>query len=209
MRVLDPAELAAIAARAVVARDFVWLTVRNRATGSPVGIGFWSDGGPREAECLDPITGAVETRTFNGGALASIGDIQLVSDLSVRTVEVVLSGLDPAVSAAVNTHDPRGAPVQILRGYLDPTSRALVAPAKARFVGFVDEAPIVTAGEGEASTVTLRIVSHARELGRKNPDVRSHESQQKRLAGDDFFRDAGVVGEWEFWWGRKTGKAGA
>jgi hypothetical protein len=54
--------------------------------------------------------------------------------------------------------------------------------------------------------VTLKCVSTTRELTRANPDVRSHESQQARHAGDDFARDVGVVGDWELFWGQTQGQ---
>jgi len=208
MRNLDPAELAAIIAGTVAARELVSIRVKHRITGAISIIGFWSDGGSFTCQVVNGFTGAVEERSFNGGALRSVGDITLTSDISIRPVDVVLSAIDGSVETALRDYDARNAPIEIHRGFFDPTTMLLVAPAKARFIGFIDTAPIETAAEGDASTVTLSCVSHTRELTRKNPDVRSHESQILRRAGDDFYRDTGVVGDWSIPWGKKQVKGG-
>ena len=208
MRSLDPAELAAIAARTVVARDFVVITVKDRLTGNTSPVGFWSDAGAFSCLVKNGRTGLVEAQSFVGGALVSIGDIPLISDISVRTVEVVLSGIDASVIDATKNYDARNAPITIYRGYLNPDTLELVAPAKSRFIGFIDEAPVVTPAEGGPSTVTLSCASHTRELTRKNPDVRSHESQILRKADDDFYHDTSVVETWEIFWGKEKGRVG-
>ncbi|WP_336801482.1 hypothetical protein [Kaistia sp. MMO-174] len=208
MLALDPAELVAIAARAVVARDFVIFTVKDRITGATQDACFWSDGGPFTCQIKNGRTGLIETKSFVGGALNSVGDIALTSDISVRTVEVELSGIDEAVNAAIRSYDARNAPIAIYRGYLNPDTLEPVAPAKACFIGFIDEAPIETPAEGGAATIKLSCASHTRELTRANPDVRSHESQILRKADDDFYHDTSVVGDWEIFWGKKQGKAG-
>jgi len=208
MRSLDAAELAAIAARTVVARDLVVITVKDRLTGNASDVGFWSDAGNFTCQVKNGRTGLIQTQSFVGGALVSVGDIPLTSDISVRIVDVVLSGIDASVIDATRAYDARNAPIVIYRGYLNPDTHELVAPAKARFIGFIDEAPVVTPAEGGASTVTLSCASHTRELTRKNPDVRSHESQILRKADDDFYHDTSVVETWEIFWGREKGRVG-
>jgi hypothetical protein len=208
MRDVDPAELAAIQAGTVVARTLVTLTVKNRLTGNPVPLGFWMDAGPAAFNVINLRTGAVEARSFVGEALLSVGDIPLISDISVREVEVVLAAIDGSVQDAVRTYDARNAPIEIHRAYLDPVTMAQVAPARCRFLGQVDTAPIETAAEGGASTVTLTCTSTTQELRRRNPDVCSYESQIQRSSTDDFFRDTGVVGDWTLFWGKKQEKAG-
>jgi len=206
MRDVDPAELAAIQARTVVARTLVSLTVKNRLTGAPVPLGFWMDAGPGAFNVINPRTGATEGRAFVGDALISVGEIPLISDISVREVEAVLAAIDDDVQEAVRTYDVRNAPIEIHRVYLDPVTMLQVAPARCRFLGQVDTAPIETAAEGGASTVTLSCTSTTQELRRKNPDVASHESQILRSSTDDFYRDTGVAGDWTLFWGKKQAK---
>lgn len=207
MRALDAAEISAIQARTVVAREFLWVTARNRDTGAPESRGLWNEVFDATVQVRDGRTGAIESRAFHGvgGALA-IGPVPLTSDITVRTVEIALPHIDDVVELLVRGFDVRGAPMQAYRGYLDPATRALVAPAKARFVGYVDGAPIVTPAEGGEGSVTINCVSTTRELTRTTPDVRSHESQLARTGGTDhFYADAGVVGQWEMIWGLKDG----
>lgn len=208
MRDVDPAELAAIQAGTVVARTLVTMTVKDRLTGNPVSLGFYMDAGPASFNVVNPRTGAVEGRSFVGDAMNSVGDIPLTSDISVREVEVVLAAIDDSVQNAVRTYDARSAPIEIHRVYLDPLTMAQVAPARCRFLGQVDTAPIETAAEGGASTVALSCTSTTQELRRKNPDVASHESQILRKSDDDFYRDTGVAGDWTLFWGKKQEKAG-
>jgi hypothetical protein len=45
MRNISAENLAALEARQLVARDFLWFVARDRATGAPVTDGMWSDVG--------------------------------------------------------------------------------------------------------------------------------------------------------------------
>ena len=202
MRSLDAAEITAIQAGTVIARDFVWITVKDRSIGSDVDFGWWSDVGNVLAEVEDGLTGLDVFRTFvGGGVLMSIGPIPLTADLTVRTVDIELSPIASTVESALRTNDPRLGSVQIYRGYMDLETRLLVAPAKTRFVGIIDEAPITTPEEGAEGAAKLVCVSRMRELTRSNTAVRSHEDQKLRLGSDGFYQDADVVGEWEIHWG--------
>lgn len=203
MRFLDAAELAAIQARTVVARDFLWVTAKDRATGSPTSSGYWNDHGNVTADVVDGRTGSTESRTFYGvGAALSIGSIPLTADITVRSFEITLPHLDAIVQDLVRTTDVRNAPLQLYRGYFDPTTRALVAPAKPRFVGYIDLAPIETPKESDEGSITFTCVSTTRELTRTSLEVRSYESQLQRNAGDAFYKDTSVVGDWQLFWGQ-------
>lgn len=208
MRDLDPEEIAAIQARTVVARDFVWITALDRDTGEPVSQGFWNDVRTVTAAVKDGRTGVTESRDFVGiGGALQVGSIPLTADITVRSVDVELPQLDNIVQLLVRGYDVRGAPMQIYRGYFDPATRVLVAAAKPRFVGYVDGAPIVTPAEGGEGSITLKCVSTTRELTRTSSEVRSHESQLARTGGaDDFYIDTGVVGEWDIAWGQNRGQ---
>lgn len=207
MRSISTANQEALAARVLVARDFLWVVARNRSTGAPEKVGFWSDVGNVSAEVRSPDSGQVETRSFYGsGTLISISDIPLIANLTVQTVTIDLSQIDELVEQAVRLYDLRQARVEVYRGMFNPNTRQMVAPAECRFAGFVDGAPIETPEEGGEGSVRLECRSHTQEMTRANPDTRSHESQILRAPGDDFFADAGTVGEWELFWGRKTGK---
>lgn len=207
MRNLSAENYAALQARQLVARDFLWLVARDRSTGALFSYGFWSDVGDVSAPMLNPNTGLAETRNFEGsGTLIQISDIPLVANLTVQTITVSVNQIDPAVENIVRGYDLKQARVEVYRGLFSPVSRQLVAPAINRFIGFVDEIEIKTPKEGEEGSVTLTCASHSQEFTRYNPGTRSHEDQKKRDPDDDFFVDASTVGEWEHFWGQKRGK---
>lgn len=208
MRDLDSAEIDAIASGTdgVAARDLIFVVAKDRDTGDPEEIGFWTGAGDATIDVKDGVTGETESRVFYGsGQLLGIGSIPLTSDIAIRSVDIDLSQIADEVQDLVREYDVRGAPIQIYRGYLDLDTHEFVAPPKARFVGYVDGAPIETPAEGGSGACTLRCVSTTRELTRTNPEVRSHESQLARAAGDAFYRDTAVVGDWDMFWGSKGG----
>lgn len=207
VRALSAGNQAAISAGTVIARDFLWIKARTLITAVPYSHGFWSGVGDVSAFVLDPETGLPQLRNFEGsGTLISVSDIPLVSNLTIQNVTITLSQLDPASEAIVRGYDLRQAGVEVYRGLYDVTTRQLAAPAFCRFVGFVDEAPIETPEEGGVGSITLNCTSHLQEITRSNPDTRSDDSQRKRSATDNFFQDVAVVGDWEQFWGKKSGK---
>lgn len=207
MRTISVQNQAALAARALVARDFLWIVARDRSTGNPVPVGFWSDiENVSSVPVIDPDTLLTVTRPYYGaGGLISIDDIPAVSTIQVQDVRIRMSQLDEQVANAVRGYDTKQARVEIHRGLFDPISRDLVAPAVVRFVGFVNLIEIRTPEEGGDGYVDLTCTSHTQELTRSNPATRSHADQQVRQVGDDFFVDAAVVGDWEFQWGEEKG----
>lgn len=209
-RALSAENYAALQARGLVARDFLWLVVRDRDTGAPVTDGYWSDVGTISAQVIDPDTGGVSTRSFFGsGSLISISDIPLVSNITVQTVTITLSQCADRVNDLVRTYDCKQARAEIFRGLFDPDSRNMVAPAAPRFVGFVDHIEIKTPRENDEGSVELTCTSHTQEMTRSNPDTRSDASQRLRNASCAFYKDVGVVGGWEHYWGRASGKVAA
>ncbi len=202
MKTFAPAYQAALAARRLLPRDFLSITARNRSTGLPETVHFWSDLSNVSALVIDPDTGAPVLRDYRGaGSLIQISDIPAIAGVTVQRVTIRMSQLDEAVEQAVRLYDVKQARVEIHTGLLDPDSRKLVSPAEPLFVGFIDEAPITTPAEGEDGGITLTCTSHTQELARSNPATRSHADQQTRAPGDDFFKDAAVVGDQDHYWG--------
>lgn len=205
-KTLDSASYLALQQRNLVARDFIWFVVRDRDDGSPVTDGYWSDVGTITADVIDPDTGGTSSRQFFGaGGLIQISAIPLVSTLTVQNITVSLSQVSDRINELVRGYDCKQGQVQIWRGMFDPVSRTQVGPAFPRFVGFIDEAPIVTPKEGEAGDVTLTCTAHTQEMTRANSDTRSDASQKLRSATDNFYQDTAVVGTWAQFWGREGG----
>lgn len=207
MRALSPENVAALAQRRLVARDFLWIVARDRGNNSPQAVGFWSGVGNVSADVIDPDTGAVSTRTWYGTrTLIAIDGVPLVANMTAQTVAINLSQIADLVQQAVRLYDCKQARVEIFRGLFNPDSRLMVAPAFCRFVGFADDIDIKTPSEGEAGGVILTANSHTQEMMRSNPDTRSGASQRLRDPTDTFYDDTATVGQQEFFWGRKRGK---
>jgi hypothetical protein len=206
MRDLTAGNLAALQARRVVARDFLWLVVRDRTTGTAVTDGVWSDVGNINCDVIDPETGTTATRGFYGsGTLISISDIPLVSNITVQNVTINISQVADHVNNLVRTYDCKQGKVQVFRGLFDPLTRNLVSPAIPRFVGYIDNIEIRTGKEGGDGGVVLTCVSSTQEMTRANADTRSDASQRLRSATDNFFASAGTAGEQQHFWGRASG----
>ncbi len=205
-RSLTAENLAALAARTLVARDFLWFIARDRSTGDPVTDGMWSDVGTVSAQVINPDTGMSATRTFYGsGTLVQVSDVPLVANMTVQTVTIRMSQVSERVEDLIRTYDLKQGRVELYRGLFDPVSRSLVSPAVCRFVGFVDTVEIQTPAEDEDGGVTLTCTSHTQEMTRSNPTTRSDADQKRRSATDNFFADASVVGDWEHFWGKTSG----
>ena len=201
-RTMSDENFTAIQQRRIVPRDFIWLIARDRSTGAPVAEGVWSGQGTFTAAVIDPHTGGSQDREFFGsGALISVGDIPLVQGITVQNLTITLSGVNAAMNDYVRTYDLKQAEIQIFRGFFDPDTRALIAPAVCRFDGYIDDAPITTAKENNPGSVTVTATSNTQELTRANSSTRSDADQRLRSATDNFYQDTAVVGGWTIFWG--------
>lgn len=198
---------AALAARALVARDFIQVTGRAISDGTEVTMYFWNDIGTVTATVIDGETGEEASHDYIGtGTLLKIDDVPLTSDINVRTITATLSQIDESVADAVRGADLHQGKVQIQRGLFDPATRNLVAPPQPRFVGFIDKCTINTPVEGAEGSIVLSLVSHTQELTRFNTDKCGDDSQQLRSSGDTFYQDMPVVGNWPIFWGQKNAR---
>jgi hypothetical protein len=205
-RSMSAENFTAIQQRRIVPRDFIWLIARDRSTGAPVAEGVWSGQGDLNAAVIDPHTGGSVVRQFFGsGSLVTVGDIPLVQGIAVQTLTITLSQLDAAVNDYFRTNDLKQAEIQIFRGFLDPDTRLLVAPATPRFVGYIDDAPLKTPKENTSGGITITATSNTQELTRANSDTRSDASQRIRSASDNFYQDTAVCGGWQVFWGLASG----
>lgn len=201
MRPLPPAALAALQERNVTLRDFIWFEARTRDTGAQISAGFWSDLGTTSAQVVDPRTGATVSRSFEGaGGLIQISQIPLTSNLTVQSITVSLSQIAEP-NSLLRGYDLKQARVEIFRSLYAPATLVQLAPAYARFVGYVDEANVSTPAEGAEGGIELTCMSHSQEMSRYNPATRSDAYMQRRTPGDSFSRHAATVGTWEMEWG--------
>lgn len=194
---LDANTIAAIQSRdAILPVNFLQITAKNRSTGAPEYLRLWSGWDSVDAQVLDPDTMLPVTRTYHAsGGVLEWPAIPLESDLSIRTINLRLSQISPAVLDAIVGYDAKHAPVEIHRGYLDKETQLPVAPAVPRFIGLVNGAPKRIPLVGGEGGIELAVVSHTRSLTRLNPIKRSDEYQQTRQ-GDRYRRYNDVAGGW-------------
>lgn len=196
-------EQAALAARRVSARDFLWIVPRDRVTQAEVPFGFWSDVGTVDAQVIDPLTGATVMRTFTGaGTLISIDGVRKAATLAVQAATIRMSQLGNT-DAVLRLYDPRRGRVEIFRGLFEPGTHVQIGPARCRFVGEIDDIQITTPREGEAGSATVTVVPATQQFTRNNPATRSDAQLRQRLATDSARRHVAVVGTWPVNWGSR------
>lgn len=207
MRDLNTAVVTHLQSRkGVIPRDFVWITAKDRNTGTPESTGFWNGDDTVTLDVISGLSGLPETRTYIGwGDLGKVDSIPLVSDLTIRTINISVSHLSAAVQQMIRGYDVRLAPVEVHRGFFDLDTRNIIAAPRPRFLGYVNGAGIETPPVGGEGAARLAVVSHTRALTKTNSAKRSDETQ-KRRSGDRFRRYSDVAGQWTFFWGEKKGK---
>ncbi|SOC48433.1 hypothetical protein SAMN05892877_1653 [Rhizobium subbaraonis] len=190
----------------VIPRAFVWISAKNRETGSIETVGFWNGLDSVEVSVISGVTGSPVSREYHAaGSLLDVGPITRTPELEVRTLRISLSQISEAVQLAVRGYDVRHAPIEIHEGYLDRESRLLIAPPIIDFVGWINGAPINTPAAGGKGSIMLDCVSHSRMLTRTNPAKKSHETQ-KRRSNDQFRKYNSVANQWQYWWGEREGE---
>lgn len=206
MKSYDAATIAAIQnTEAIAPFNLLWIEAKNRETGGVQAVGFWNGLDTVDVQVINPATGLPVLRTYNGaGGLLDIPSLPLESDLSIRTIRILLSQIDGAVQLAVRGYDVKHAPVQIHRGFFNTDTMLPVAPAVRRFVGWVNGMTVLTPPAGGKGQIELSCVSHTRLLTKTNPLRRSDEQQRKR-GGDRFRRHTDVAGNWlqDIHWGEE------
>lgn len=202
---MDPIKTANLTARGGqrrAFRDFMIMTVRDRSTGDPVVFRYWSGAHDISAAIYNPDTSSDETYAFKAaGALIAVSQIPRVSNLTIQEVSIEMSGPAAEVNQLFRQYDARQARVELYRGELHPDTRAMVAAAEPRFLGFVDTIPISRPEFGGDVKLSFKCKSHSQELARANFAKVSTERGRLRNATDTFFDDVASVGEWEVYLG--------
>lgn len=123
------------------------------------------------------------------------------SSLSVDTVGITVSNLDPAVQGVIDGQVWHQRPVTIYLVWLDDSGQVLhILP---RFSGFLDSIKYADRADGPA-TLAMSIESNNRELSRSGSRTRS-DADQRQVGGatDSFFAHvAAVAVNTNIYWGR-------
>lgn len=209
MRTLDVDTQTAIRNKNGIAiRNFVLIDAKDDDN-DLIRFGFTDYGEDVTLNIVDGRTQSVVSRSYYGdyGPLIGIDPIPLKIGLEIPTIQIGLSQLHVHVQDMVRNHTIRNVQIQVHRAYLSLDSMLPVANPRCRFLGLVNGAPIETPEAGSEGSVTIRAVSHTRELTRTNPAKRSDETQKLR-SNDRFRRYGSVAGEWDIFWGEEKDTSG-
>lgn len=194
MRDYDSGFVSALAA----ARDqglapvwFLWVVARDRDTGDPEPLGFWS-GDEDITLTVGLPDGSTDERSYLGGCGLSIAGIEYVADLTDTPVTATLSQIAPAAQELVRGLEARLAYCEIHCTVM--TGRAFASAPQLQWVGILDDAPISTPQAGSDGAITLSIRSELMVmLGATNPAKSSDAHQKRRSAGDRFNEYAATI----------------
>lgn len=181
--------------RGTDARVLLWIRAKNRTTGLPEVIGFWS--GDDHQEFL--IDGELRLY-FGAGNVIEVPPIIVTPGFQVRNYRVKLPPFTDEVKTLLQGYEPRRARVEIHSCPLNIDSGAPLGTPKRRFKGFLNQAP-EERKKGGTSYTELVMVSNARLLTFGLPLKRS-SAELKRRDPDDRGREyIDTTGQWTVPWG--------
>lgn len=142
-----------------------------------------------------------------GSGVFRMAPVPSASDLGVRALDVVLSGIDARVAAQVRNEPWHQRPVAAWR-FVIAIDQPAVIHAKQWFAGYLDTLEIKEKPDG-MSDIMAKCEDAGRELSRKGARTRS-ATDQRQLASDDAFFDATVAAvNTEIIWGQAAQPAPA
>lgn len=194
MRTFSAATQALLDAGTVLRRDLVRMDVLD-PSGTPVTLGYWSGAG-------DYVVGGVTYRSLRAGAF---GDQEAVSDGSIPSLTLTLSGADAVVLDRMLQWAVNGRPMEAFFAALDPQTGQVVEIVRV-FKGFLGPPKLVDDALGGWTGVTIDCQSHSRQLGRSYSDIRSDTSQRRRASGDRSMRGVVTAGRQRTNWAEDRGK---
>ncbi len=124
-------------------------------------------------------------------------------DLSIRNLDITLSGLDDEAIAVIDGLQWHQQPIQIQRAIIATESPTLLHLVP-EFSGFLDQMFWRESAKGQ-STLTFRCESASRELSRSGARTRSDADQRSRDSNDGFYRWATSAITQTVDWGRSPG----
>ena len=186
----------------VIAETLVWVKAKDKTTGNPVSVGFWT-GAENRIFNVD-----LEARGYIGGGVAiKVPDITSSIGVRIQSHELSLSAIKGEAADIVRTMDLRQADIELHSLRIDPDTRQIIALDRVQD-GFINRITINEGRKGGVSSIRAAIVSAARWLTVALPLKNSHAAQQKR-GGDQFLKYADATSSSggavkEFWGMERT-----
>lgn len=180
---------------------FAWFTGKDRETGGPVSLGFWSRTHDIEISVTAPAGGS-QMREYIGGCGLMVDGLQYVADLSDNPVTVSLSQIADAAQFLI-----RGLDLRLAHCEIHATSLArgrMVGAPQLQWVGIVDSGPISTPDAGGEGGISLSVRSEILAmLTATNPAKSSNAHQRRRAPGDRFCEFGSTVSSRKLQWYHK------
>lgn len=201
MRSLSATIAAHLAARTGLhACLLVWIQAKDRDTGTPETIGFWT-GEDHQQFVVDG-----QSRLYYGaGGLISTPPLVNEVGLKVRSHRLTFSPLAPEVAQAIRGYEPRLAPVWMHLAYFWPDTGQLVDAPVRVFRGRIEKATITTPAIGQKATCEVSLIGAATALTRPLATKKSDNALRARAPADRIRRYIDVSGQVETSWGEKRG----
>lgn len=184
----------AVASGVVVPRWLVWISGKNRQTGSTESAGFWT--GDDNAEFT--IDGQVRDYT-GAGPLISIDAIKYAAGTEIQMQSLEFSMFSDEVEAQIYQYDIRLAPVELHLALFSPDTGELVGIATS-FKGWIEDPDVVDSASGGRS-LRLSVASEARAGTKTLATKRSAQSMQLRNPDEAGFDYADISGDVSIAWG--------
>lgn len=198
MRSYPSATAAYFASRAAfIGHVLVWLEAKDRATGAPETIGFWTG-----ADHAEFIVGGVPRTYYAAGGLLKMDPIRRQTGLKVRSQRISFSQVSPEVMIAVRGYDPRHAPVEVHRAIFDPETDAQIDTPHLILRGYLDKLRLSTPEKGGSGQVSFEVATAGRALTKPVSRFRSDASLRARAPTDAFRKYATLTDAVEVKWGR-------
>lgn len=195
--ILNTAMQTALNKGAYEPRYLVWMSPKDRSTGTKIPYGFHTG--------LDPLTVTIngENRTYDGaGELLSIPNFKYEAGLDVVTERLRLSILSPDVTNAIRAYDARLAQIEVHLVLIEPSTQSILG-STLMFEGQVDDIQI---NEDEYDAYCeVGIVQSIRAGTKPMTLMKSHESQLLRDPDDNSFKYASIAGTTKIQWGTPDG----
>lgn len=195
MRTLSAPTLAALDSGRYIRRNLVRFDLDAGDGGSQ---GIWDD-------LYDINVSGVVYRRAAGRFL--ITNVASVGDYSVRSLDVVLSGLDAGALASIRTYNWHQRPVAVLMA-IAPVETPETFDVVPWFTGHLDRG-VERERAGGTFDFMINCESANRELGRKSLRLRSDADQRQIESNDGFFQYVTQTIQDDLMWGRTATAAPA
>jgi len=193
MLALTAEQITALSSRMVKRRTFVWCEALDYDGVTPAPAGFWDD--------LGEIT--IGPRTYFGsGNLISVNTLSARSDMTIPSVQVVISAIQTEGVSLIRGFQLAQRPIEIALGIYDIAADTILPPLIRRFIGKVDAVEVQTPESGGTSSITLTCESTSRALTIKRTETRSPSSLAQRAPSDTFYQFTSGQSEQAVYFGR-------